>query len=263
MSAFGEKGRLCRAVVINNFTYYSFKEICDYTENLFHADNQKLYFHIPVNLRSTGGKPIKIPGCVTNAYHMLCSNPDASILAKIHICSCTECLEGKFLDCSFEKGHTVVTSESHLSDDESDSDVEYEDDEFVPADDENELYELRSENVQLVVKRGSIVALFSPLNALELFYLCRVIKSSVADEDLCDRFEHVVEKGQAYLSVQYYEKKPNSDISKNRHIIYKLSNKSDLMYVLLAQAMSPQVNVIFTGNDLHVPLNDISGCVAA
>ena len=40
----------------------------------------------------------------------------------------------------------------------------------------------------LVVKPGSIVT-FSPQNALELLYLCRVIKSSVANEDLYDRCE--------------------------------------------------------------------------
>ena len=100
-AVFGAKGLFLRAVVISNFTYYSSKEICDYMENLFHADTQKLYLHFPVedtiNLRSAGWKPIKIPGCVSNLYHMLYFNPEGSILAKINICSCTEYLEGKFL----------------------------------------------------------------------------------------------------------------------------------------------------------------------
>ena len=46
-------------------------------------------------------------------------------------------LRRKVSDCSFEKGHIGVTNESHLPGDESDCDVEYEDDEFVPVDDEN------------------------------------------------------------------------------------------------------------------------------
>lgn len=52
------------------------------------------------------------------------------------------------------------------------------------------------------------------------------------------------------------EKMPNSELSKNRNIIHKLSKKSDPKYALLPQAKSSQVNVIFIGNDLHVPINE-------
>ena len=69
-----------------------------------------------LNVRSTGGKPAKIPECVKKVYHMLCFNQDGLILAKINTCSCTECLERKFLDCSFER---LVTRKSHLSGDET------------------------------------------------------------------------------------------------------------------------------------------------
>ena len=54
---------------------------------------------------------------------------------------------------------------------------------------------------------GNIVALFSPTEALELCYSNKVIESCFATEDV---FNHVIEKGTAYLLVQYYEKKPNS-----------------------------------------------------
>ena len=72
----------------------------------------------------------------------------------------------------------------------TDSDMEYE---FGDVDDERELkemYKLRSESVTEVVKAGNVVALFSPSFALELFYLCIVIKSGTDTEDMHDKFEH-------------------------------------------------------------------------
>ena len=113
-------------------------------------------------------------------------------------------------------------------------------DEFGDVNDERELmeqYELRSESVTEVVKAGNVMALFSPSNALELFYLCKVINSGTATEDMYDKFEHYIPKGFSYLSVHYYEKKANSEFSKNGHVIYKLSKNKDPAYVLPAQVM--------------------------
>ena len=51
------------------------------------------------------------------------------------------------------------------------SDVEYEDDQFDTAADETKLHEFRLENILLVVKPGSIVALFSTLKCFGVVLL--------------------------------------------------------------------------------------------
>ena len=68
-------------------------------------------------------------------------------------------IEGNLMECCIEKGKLVMVGDD--SDDYStDSEAEYEYDKFENADDETELYELRSETVVQVVKPGNAVALF-------------------------------------------------------------------------------------------------------
>ena len=155
-----------------------------------------------------------------------------------------------------EKGKVVLTAETE-DNYSTDSEAEYEYDELQDLiNDENELYELRADTVIQVVQPGNVIALFSPPNALELFYLCIVKESGVATEDLCDSQHHVIQKGCSYLSVCYYEKKPNSEVSKNKHVIYKQSNVRGPVYVLPTQVMSPQVDVTLIGTDIHLQMNE-------
>ena len=260
MSAFGVKGPLFKAVIVDNFKYKSALDIFEYMKERFKEDDQKLYFHVPVentvSQRSEGAKSVPIPGCVKESHHMICFKPDGSILTKVNMCSCEDCLEGNFLDCSSEKGKLVMVGDG-TDDYSTDSEAEYEFDEFEDlVDDETELYELRGDTVVEVVKPGNIIALFSPANALELFYLSKVIDSGIAEEDLHDSQNHFIKKGSAYLSVVYYEKKPNSEFSKSGHVIYKQSKINYPVYVLPAQVMSPQIHVTFIGTDIHVEMGE-------
>ena len=60
-----------------------------------------------MSLREEESNPIPIPGCVKSSYHMICFEPNGTIITKVNLCSCIECLEGNFLHCSIEKGNTV------------------------------------------------------------------------------------------------------------------------------------------------------------
>ena len=110
---------------------------------------------------------------------MICFKPDGTILTKVNICSCSDCLEGNFLDCCVQKGRLVMVGNETKEDDYSaDSEVEYDYDESQDiVDDETELYEIQSDAVVQVVLPGNVIALFSPPSALELFYLCKVIRA--------------------------------------------------------------------------------------
>ena len=55
-----------------------------------------------------------------------------------------------------------------------------------------------------VVKKNTIVALYSAPNSFEPFYLCYVIDIGVAQEKLVDTYNHVIEAGCAYLKCRYY-----------------------------------------------------------
>ena len=72
----------------------------------------------------------------------------------------------------------MVGNETKEDDYSADSEVEYDYDESQDiVDDETELYEIQSDAVVQVVLPGNVTALFSPPSALELFYLCKVIRA--------------------------------------------------------------------------------------
>ena len=57
-----------------------------------------------------------------------------------------------------------------------------------------------------VVEEGNVIALYSPANVQELFYLCKVISCCIAEVDVKDAHNHAVLKGSKYFKCRYYEK---------------------------------------------------------
>ena len=144
--------------------------------------------------------PVLIPGCVKESHHMICTKPDGTIFTKVNICPCSDCLEGNFLDCCVEKGQLVMVGDETEEDDNStDSEAEYEYNESPDiVDDETALYEFRSGAVVQVVQPGNVIT-FSPPNALKSFYLCNVVESGIAKQDIYDTQNHVSKEGCSYI----------------------------------------------------------------
>ena len=67
-------------------------------------------------------------------------------------------------------------------------------------------YEIRGSSVMECITKDSVIALYSPSSALELFYLCKVIKFGTAIDELKDDSDHVIQKGQPYIQCKYFEK---------------------------------------------------------
>ena len=257
MSAFGVKGPLSKAVLtVERFKYKSSEDIFTYLRTLFKDDKQKKYYNIEATdiatVRRDDCSPLSIPGCMN--YHMICFNTDGSLLTKNNICSCDDCLQGNFLNCDTETG-TLILGDKMGDEDNVDSDVEYEDDDEFGDEIEEDLeqYELRSSSVLVVIQKGSVIALFSPENAIELFYLCKVIDYGVATDELSDTNNHHIGRGTPYILVNYFEKKM-SKFSKNSSIMYKLL--SEEVYVLPTQVMLPSVNASFIGSNLHLTVDE-------
>ena len=101
-----------------------------------------------------------------------------------------------------------------------------------------------------VITKGSMIALFSPSNSLELFYLSKVLDFGVATKDLTDANNHQIGKDCPYILVNYFEKNANSEFSKQGHVVYR--SMSTLVYVYPPQVMSPSVNVTFIGSNAHL-----------
>ena len=77
---------------------------------------------------------------------MICFQPDGSILCKVNLCSCADCILGNFLDCVIEPGKIFSAEED--------------DDVFGDEiDDMNEKYELRSNSVLEVISVNDVIAL--------------------------------------------------------------------------------------------------------
>ena len=107
MSGFGAKGPLWKAVVTQDLHYDCASNIVSFLKDLFiNDDNQKHHFKLePKEIQSITTSAIKVKDC--RIQHKIVFSPDGSIQAKQNICSCTSCIWGALVDCSFELGVQV------------------------------------------------------------------------------------------------------------------------------------------------------------
>ena len=59
--------------------------------------------------------------------------------------------------------------------------------------------ELRAECVANIVMPNSFIALFSPPESFELFYLCQAFSIITASEMINDQYNHVIQQGDKYI----------------------------------------------------------------
>ena len=111
-------------------------------------------------MRKQPREEFKILQC--EKLHMIAFFPDGRIMGKENICSCHECLNGNLDKCEFDPGRIIKKEDVNSEDDKIDG-SEYEENEIL-----KELFFSH-------IKKGSCVALYSPHQASELFYLCKVL----------------------------------------------------------------------------------------
>ena len=172
---------------------------------------------------------------------MMAFHPNGSVQVKVNICSCEACILGDLVNCIDEPGKVFFVESG-----EEDYELDFEEVDMV-EDECQEEYEMRSSTVLEIIEKGDVVALYSD-TSFDLFYLCKVISFGVAQEQLIDKYNHVIEKGAPYLEVQYYDKKSNT--LRKTSVIYKSVKGS--AYVQPPQVMCPKVNVMNVGTDIHI-----------
>ena len=152
---------------------------------------------------------------------MICFFPNDDIQIKENMCSCENCLRGQFIKCENKAGSQVSSREVNPnaeSDEDDDEEFDYDCD-----GDRNELAEIEKQNQQIrgdcvfeLLQKESFIAIFSPPNSRELFYICKVLYFGVADEDLTDNYIHFILKGSSFITCQYLERLSE----KKRNIFY-------------------------------------------
>ena len=110
------------------------------------------------------------------------------------------------LFCSSET--CVSEDEDEDDEDENNEGGNEEVDDLLYEEKECEELELRGKNLYEAIESESVVALYTPTNVSEHFYLCYVIEKCIAGEDIQDNSinQHDVLKGSMYLRCKYYKK---------------------------------------------------------
>ena len=157
--------------------------------------------------------------------HMIAFFPDGQIMGKENLCSCQECLDGDLDKCEFESGRIIKKGDVNSEDDETDG-SEYEGN------------EISKESFFPHIEKGSYIGLYSPPQASELFYLCKVLSCKTATTSISDANDHTVLQGMKYIRAHYLEK-----VKEKKNLVhYKLLSKKET-FVLPEQMFYPDVPV--------------------
>ena len=123
MSGFGVKDPLRKAVV-KDLHNDSAQDIVSYLQELLKDDPYKIHFELnPQEINSVDRVAVKITN--VRKQHMLCFLPSGTIQIKENIiCSCANCINGKFIDCEYQPG-SQISSKEITSDNESEEDYQF------------------------------------------------------------------------------------------------------------------------------------------
>ena len=110
MSGFGFKGPLRKVVIIEDLHYDSPQDVVSYLQQLFKDDPYKIHFELnPQEIHFVEKVAVKIAN--VQKQHMLCFFPSGTIQIKENICSCANCMNGKFIDCEYQPGSQICSKE--------------------------------------------------------------------------------------------------------------------------------------------------------
>ena len=120
MSRFGVKGPLRKAVWCEDFSYSCADDITKHLVAKFVDYDTKHHVHLnlyKIRKRKDHKNFLKINGCMQ--LHMICFSRNGNVTAKVNLCSCDACIEGKCFECLVEKELYLIEN----SDVDSDEDL--------------------------------------------------------------------------------------------------------------------------------------------
>ena len=155
------------------------------------------------------------------------------IQVRRHLYNCPSCCLGNFDQCKLN-AHDTHNVDSQLTDI---------DEELIALDETDDLKHERFTRFD----KDSYVAVYSPENALELFYIVKVEKKCIANDEVFDIYNHIIPKGEEYCSGKYLEKV----IQKGDYVQYKKLKKT--VYIHPNEVFAPSVP-INNDEDLRLPM---------
>lgn len=96
---------------------------------------------------------------------------------------------------------------------------------------------VRRSNVFDIIRVGSLIALYSRPNSIELLYLCKVVGYGVAEDKLISKNNYIILEEEKYIKYKYFQKAKEGKAK----IFYKHLNDEVLVYP--SQVMATLVNL--------------------
>ena len=234
MAGFGVKSPLRRAIVTDDFFFNSDMELVDFVKKIYEGDERQYFKHLLFDdikvARKERGDGVKIDSC--RKSRMMALFPDGTWKISRQICICYCCKQGQFDECVGELG-------DHAADD------------GLVNDKLDLLDEPLDPEMFIFIIEGSYVALYSAPKSLELFYLLKVVRKTVADNDKIDIYGHTIRNGSEYTRLEgYYLEKSKETKGK---VFYKQLNK--LVYIYPGEILFLAVPIIKDGLYMTVQKN--------
>ena len=195
MSSFRVKGPLQKSIITEMFFFNDAEQVKEHLEQKHLGKPNWVYKIVSedhlVEIRKQPREESKILQC--KKLHMIAFFPDGRIMGKENICPCLKCLNGNLDKCEFEPGRIIKKGDVNSEDDKIDG-SEYEENEIL------------TESFFSHIEKGLYIALYSPPQASELFYLCKVLSCETTITSISDANDHTVLQGMKYIRAHYLEK---------------------------------------------------------
>lgn len=194
MSSFGCKSPLREAIVTQDKWFPTADSMAEFLKEKFEDKIQYLFRVISKEQvrdhRQKCRKTMKVPG--SSSIYMMEFRKEESPIVMEKFCNCENCIAFNFESCSHENSKNLIQV--------SMEDFNPENEEFVEELEPNEVI------LKDVIQPDSFIALRSPSNSLELFFLFHVEECVNAKEDITDDYGHTIKKGEDYFKGHYLEK---------------------------------------------------------
>ena len=126
-------------------------------------------------------RPEELPIKGSQKVHCIAFHPDGTVQTRRDICDCDECFEGNFQECDYcDRTGEDVMEDADKNDNEENENL-------------NNYIDLLD-----VVNSGQVIALRTPKDVHESFYLCVVESVRQASTDIFDSYEHFIMKDSQY-----------------------------------------------------------------
>lgn len=180
MSSFGVKNPLRQHIITEDFYWSTASQLVEFFHDKGFASQTRQYSEITVEKIESQQQPTSFPIPGNTKMHMIVFKSDGTVKTKRDICECIDCIEGNIDKCNFSDYGKIGVDEI-----EDDDNVEFDDND----EDNEEEVDGRALMISEIVREhriGSVIALRTPPEVKESFYLVFVTGVKKAEKDLFD-----------------------------------------------------------------------------